>query len=448
MSSSGSTSVAIADAIAAAANELRDDSVSLLCDLIVAAGSGRDNVDSVVRSRMDGAGLDTEAFAYDPRDVPMVDEFAVDAVGMPKQECCVVGRMAGADNGRSLILFAHPDTEGFRPTPSWQSEPFDPSLRDGRLYGWGVADDLAGIAMMLMSVAVLRRARLSPMGDVILVSAPSKKHRRGISAALYQGRHADAAVYLHPAESGKGLNEIKAFAPGQLEFLITVDGKPPETSEPAHTAFAHTGVNPVDKAVTIAAALSDFDRDRARRIRHPRLEDAIGRSTNTMLTLFDSGDQAALSRMGASCRIGGAISLIPGEKLSDVMQAAEAAIAAACAEDVWLTAHPPRIEWLSGVSAAETEADTALYQTVAGILTELGASPAVNPLHTSSDIRNPIVQKGIPTVGFGPLCGGLTMSGFADEWIDVADFHRATVATASIVAAWCGATGAVNDSRA
>ena len=30
------------------------------------------------------------------------------------------------------------------------------------------------------------------------------------------------------------------------------------------------------------------------------------------------------------------------------------------------------------------------------------------------------------------------MAGGADEWVDVADYQRAIVATAQIVAAWCG----------
>lgn len=423
--------------IATATGWLKDESLGLLKDLIVASGAGREAVDAVVAARLGAAGLAVETLAYDPRKVPMVDEFAAEAVGAAQSETCVVGRLRGG-SGRSLILFAHPDTEDFREAPPWRSDPHTPAVRDGRLHGWGVADDLAGMVVMLQSVAVLRGAGLRPGGDITVVSAPSKKHRRGISAALHGGLEADAAIYLHPAESGKGLDEIKAFAPGQLEFMITVDGEPPATNEPAHTAFAHRGVNPLDKALRVAAAMKQLGEDRGRRIRHPRLQEAIGRSTSLMLTHCDTGDDAVLSRMPATCRLGGALTLIPGEGLEDVMRSVEAAIAGACADDDWLADHPPRIDWLSGVSAAETEAESDLYRTVAGVLANAGATPAVNPLHTSSDIRNPIVQKGIPTVGFGPLCGGLTMSGLADEWVDVADFHRTIAATAEIIAAWCG----------
>ena len=429
---------ALADAITAAAEREEASSLDLLCELI-SAGPNGDALNAIIERRLRASGCDTNAVAYAPRDVPMVDEFATDAVGSAAEERYIVGRLKGG-SGRSLLLFAHPDVEDFRPLPAWASDPHVPTERDGRLVGWGVADDLAGIAMMLQSLDVLRAAGVRPAGDVLLVSAPSKKHRRGISAALHDGWRADAAVYLHPAESGRGLDEIKAFAPGQLEAVITIDGVAPETSEPAHTAFAHRGVNPFEKARIVIDALRDLNAARGGRVRHPRLENAIGRSSNVMVSYCKAGDEGSLSRMPPACQIGCAMTLVPGEKLETVMAEAEAAIADACARDDWLRDHPPSVDWRSGVSGAETEDASDLYQTVSSVLADAGATPLVNPLHTSSDIRNPIVQKGIPTVGFGPLCGGLTMSGQSDEWVDIADFHRAVRATATIIAAWCGVT--------
>ena len=68
-----------------------------------------------------------------------------------------------------------------------------------------------------------------------------------------------------------------------------------------------------------------------------------------------------------------------------------------------------------------------------------GEAPHVNPLHTSSDIRNPILQAGIPTVGLGPLGGDLTQNGLTDEWVDVEDYLRAVKVAAAVIDGWCGA---------
>ena len=426
------------EAIQAASVSIEAQCLTLLRKLIVAGKEGRVAVDGVIEEAMKAAGCDIERMDYLPSDVSLVDEFAAEHVAATSTERCLIGRIPGDASARSLLLFAHPDTEPFADDSAWRSDPFKPMIQDGRLHGWGVADDLTGIAMLTQASCLLRRAGLRPVGDVILVSAPSKQHRRGIAAALHHGLHADAAIYLHPAESGRGLDEIKAYAPGQLEFMIAVRGQEPDTAEPAHTAFAHRAINPFDKMMPIAQALQDLDRKRGREVHYPTIDRAIGRSTNLMLSHCSFGSDATLSRIAPACWIGGAMSLIPGEKLDDVMKTVEAAVDAVARRDDWLCDNPPAIDWLSGVSAAETVETSALYQLAADTLRRLDATPIVNPLHTSSDIRNPIVQKEMPTVGFGPLCGGLTMAGNANEWVDVADLHRSIVATAAMIASWCG----------
>ncbi|MGI9435150.1 MAG: M20 family metallopeptidase [Geminicoccaceae bacterium] len=429
------------DAILEKTAAIERQSLDLLCELITAAGEGREAIDDITASAMTAVGVQVEHVDYAPRAVPLVDEFAAETMASTAAERCLVGRLPGDGGGRSLLLFAHPDTEEVQAAPAWETDPFCPTVKDDRLFGWGVADDLAGLAMLVQSVRLFKAAGLKLNGDLVLVSAPSKQHRRGIAAALHRGARADAAVYLHPAESGRGLDEIKAYAPGQLEFMMTVRGQQPDTAEPAHTAFAHQAVNPFEKAMSIAAALKAVDESRGRDKRHPTMQQAIGRSTNLMLTHCDIGSSDQLSRMPSTCRFGGALTLIPGERLEDVMSTVEEAMSGAVQPDDWLRDNPPIIEWLAGVSAAETDQASDLYQTVAGVLSCLGATPKVNPLHTSSDIRNPIVQKGMPTVGLGPLCGGLTMAGKTDEWVDIADFHRAVLATALVITGWCGVSG-------
>jgi acetylornithine deacetylase len=428
---------AMLSAIRAAAEGRADKVRALLGDLVAATREGPGAVEALVAAAMEQAGCTVAALDYAPADVPLVEEFAAEGVAAGGTERCLVGRRAGAE-GPSLLLFAHPDVEPYRPEPAWRTDPFEAVERDGRIHGWGVADDLAGLVMMTEGLSTLAAAGLAPAGDVILVSAPSKAHRRGIAAALHQGLSADAAVYCHPAESGRGLDEIKAFAPGQLEFTITVDGLLPDTTEPAHTAFAHTAVNPFDKALVLAGALKALDSVRGQRVTHPRLEAAIGRSTNLMISRATFGEAAPLSRLPPSGTLGCAMTLVPGETLEAAKSEVEEAVAAAARADPWLADHPPRIAWLAGVSAAETGENEPLWRVASGALSRLGARPAVNPLHTSSDIRNPIVQKGIPTVGFGPLCGGLAMSGLPDEWVDLADTRRAVAAVAAVVADWCG----------
>ena len=441
MTSSEIRDVTHGERIATASSASEPASLDLLSRLIEAGRGGRETIDALIAEEFAALGIETETLEYDPAGVPLIAEFAVATLGEAARARCLIGRTGGdaPQDGRSLILFSHPDPEPFTPMPAWRSDPFRPEIRDGRMIGWGVADDLAGIAIMLRSVAVLRAARLSPAASLVLVSAPSKNHRRGIAAVLHHGVDADAAIYLHPAESGKGLNEIKAFAPGQIEFSVTIEGRLPDTNEPAHTAFAHLAINPFDEMMAIVAGLKRLDAKRGESVHHSLLEEAIGRSTNLVITHCDYGALGGSPRVGKTCRLTAALSLVPGEDLPAAKADIAAAVEQAAATSDWLKDHPPEISWLAGVSAAETDRTSDLYRHVLRALTGAGARPSVNPLHTSSDIRNPIVQRGIPTIGYGPFCGDLTMAGRVNEWVDVDDYFRTIALTAKVVAAWCGA---------
>ena len=323
---------------------------------------------------------------------------------------------------------------------TWRHAPFAGTIENGRVYGWGVADDLAGVAAGVLALEALFRAGLAPGGRVSFASTPSKRHARGVAAIMHRGLRADGAVYLHPAESGLGLGEIKAFASGQIEFRVTVTGRAPPTTEPGHTSFTHLGVNPVDKAIGLIAALKALDARRGARVSHPLLQAAVGRSTNLHVSNINAGADGRFSRLNGTCTFGGALSFPPNERLDDVKAELAAALDEAAAADPWLRENPPAVEWVSGVTGMEVSTDHPLYRTVsAAIVAVTGEAPIVNPMHTSSDIRNPVVQHAIPTVGLGPLAGGLTQVGGTDEWVDAADFLRMVDVTARIVASWTGA---------
>lgn len=427
------------EAVIATIDARADGLVALLRALIAEQQRGEDAVQALVRERLATGGAEVEALAYEPSAVPVVDEFATKQAADTGERRSVVGAYGAAgQGGRSLLLFAHPDAEPTDTASSWTVPAFSGEIRDGRLHGWGVADDLAGIAVMIGAMEALSSAGVRLAGDVIAASTPSKRHARGIAAVLHHGYHADAALYLHPAESGAGLREIKALASGQLEFTLTVRGKRPQTSEPGHTAFSHLGVNPLDKARVLIDALTQLSADRAERVKHPLLEAAVGRSTNIMISELKFGG-GVLSQLPETLTLGGAVSFPPGETMEMVQGEIAAAIATAVASDAWLDRHPPELVWVSGVSASEVRESDPFYRTVAGAVEAVcGFTPYVNAMHTSSDIRNPLVQKGIPTLGIGPLCGDLTHSGRIDEWVDRDDYIRAVKAAAATIIGWCG----------
>lgn len=430
----------VAARVAAAAEAGGEESVAFLRELIALQQSGEDAVQARIAAAAEAAGCVVERRRYKPADVQLREEFADQSAIATEERVAVLARLPGSGGGRSVIFFAHPDGEAFQPGHGWTHDPFAGSVDNGRIHGWGVADDLAGVATMVEAVRVLRAAGLRPKGDVILASTPSKRHARGVHALLHGGVAADAAVYLHPAESGIGMREVKALAPGQLVFRVVLRGTQPPTQEPGHTAFAHLAVNPIDLVPPVITALRALDARRGARVHHAVMDAAVGRSTNLLIGDIRALGDGRASRVPPSVQLSCALAFPPGETLADVQAEVTAALREATAADATLAAHPPEIVFVSGVTGAEVGQDHPLWAaTSEAVLLGTGTAPEINPLHTSSDIRNPMVQSGIPCVGLGPLCGDLTQNGGRDEWVDVADYRRGVAVIAALIGLWCGA---------
>ncbi|WP_422773566.1 dipeptidase [Plantactinospora sp. WMMC1484] len=112
----------------------------------------------------------------------------------------VIGKRPAPPGAPTVMLYAHHDVQPVGDPSLWQSDPFEPVERDGRLYGRGAADDKAGI---LAHVAALRAfGDALPVGVVLFIEGEEEYGSDSLERLLVEYRDEIAADVIVIADSG------------------------------------------------------------------------------------------------------------------------------------------------------------------------------------------------------------------------------------------------------
>src|SRR5579862_5235719 len=74
-----------------------------------------------------------------------------------------IAASTGAADAPTVLCYGHFDVQPPAPLELWESEPFEPELRDGYLYGRGTVDDKGQLFMQLSAARELVRAGELPV---------------------------------------------------------------------------------------------------------------------------------------------------------------------------------------------------------------------------------------------------------------------------------------------
>lgn len=117
----------------------------------------------------------------------------------------VIGRRPAPAGAPTVLLYAHHDVQPVGDLSKWESEPFEPTERDGRLYGRGAADDKAGV---MAHIAALRAFGCGtdddrlPLGVVVFVEGEEEFGSDSLPALLEKHKAELAADVIVIADSG------------------------------------------------------------------------------------------------------------------------------------------------------------------------------------------------------------------------------------------------------
>ncbi len=182
-------------------------------------------------SRIPSVSADTHE-SYDPATVEATAELTAEllrAEGLRVEivreggEPAVIGHVDGPPGAPTVLLYAHHDVQPTGDPELWDSDPWTPTERGGRLYGRGVADDKAGITAHL--AALRAHAGALPVGVTVFVEGEEEWGSDSLPVILE--RHGDklAADAIVLADSGNweiGLPALTTTLRGLVRAVVTV----------------------------------------------------------------------------------------------------------------------------------------------------------------------------------------------------------------------------------
>ncbi|MCV7290575.1 dipeptidase [Mycolicibacterium wolinskyi] len=121
----------------------------------------------------------------------------------------VIAHHPAPDGAPTVLLYAHHDVQPEGDPTQWNSAPFEPTERDGRLYGRGTADDKAGIATHLAAIRAFDGK--PPVGVTVFVEGEEESGSPSLGALLAAHKEALRADVIVIADSDNWSTDIPAL---------------------------------------------------------------------------------------------------------------------------------------------------------------------------------------------------------------------------------------------
>jgi len=319
----------------------------------------------------------------------------------------LIARFEGMRPSPVLMLEAHADTVA---VDHMKIPPFEPAIRDGRLYGRGACDTKGSIAAMLWGIRkVLDSQGRPPCPVVFVATCDEEQGARGAARLMEDGFRPDFALVGEPTE----LAIVQAHK-GAVRWRIRTLGVAGHSSNPAG------GVNAISLMRRVLDILEGpFTADFHSTI-HPRL----GGPTLSVGTIR-GGNQVNI--IPDQCEIQVDWRMIPGEEAHRLTELLRERLETLASED---SRFRYELEEYEHYPAFEQDLDHPSAIRFREVLQELRGEAKIDVAPWCANAGF-FKQAGIPCLVFGP--GSIRQAHTAEEYVELRQVERASEILAEFI---------------
>jgi succinyl-diaminopimelate desuccinylase len=165
------------------------------------------------------------------------------------------------DNGPTVVLAGHTDVVPPGPRDAWHSDPFEPTVREGLLFGRGAADMKTSVAAFAVAAEEFVRTRPDHPGSIALLltsdeEGPATDGTVAVVERLQaRGESIDYCIVGEPTSVDRLGDTIKNGRRGSLSGKLLVKGIQ------GHVAYPQLARNPVHQVAPALAELAAISWD-------------------------------------------------------------------------------------------------------------------------------------------------------------------------------------------
>jgi acetylornithine deacetylase/succinyl-diaminopimelate desuccinylase family protein len=321
----------------------------------------------VLRGELEALGLDCEMEQVEP--------------GRPN----VYARLTGNGPGKRLNFNGH--TDSVPVCEGWESDPFEPVTKEGRMIGLGACDMKAGIACILTMFKAFVESGTPFQGELSFSGVIDEEaYGKGAKAMLATDFAECDAIVLGEPYAGDESKPIPLGLTGKVLYDVTVQGRA------AHGFRPQEGINAIEEAARIVASL-----DRLPLRDHPD----FGRG-NTCTLKIEGGYQVYSVVVPDCCRFEVNRLLVPGETTVTALEEMEELVRSLnLRAEVHVGVKPPQYEpFVMDRSEPILAVFHSTYREVMGVDPRYEYNKGI----TDANIFG---EKGIPCLHLGPPRGNV-----------------------------------------